>query len=35
MANNFFIYKNLKLENHLIEENTKEIIKNIYEKARK
>jgi len=33
MANNFFIYKNLKVGKSLIEENTKEIIKTIYEKA--
>ena len=35
MANNFFIYKNLKVGKSLIEENTKEIIKTIYEKAKK
>ena len=35
MANNFFIYKNLKIGKSLIEENTKEIIKTIYEKAKK
>jgi len=35
MANNFFIYKNLKVGKSLIEENTKEIIKIIYEKADK
>ena len=34
MANNFFIYKNLKVGKSLIEENTKEIIKKIYEKAK-
>jgi len=34
MANNFFIYKDLKIGKSLIEENTKEIIKNIYEKAK-
>ena len=33
MANNFFIYKNLKVGKSLIEENTKEIIKKIYEKT--
>ena len=33
MANNFFIYKNLKVGKSLIEENTREIIKKIYEKA--
>ena len=33
MANNFFIYKNLKVGKSLIEENTKEIIENIYKKA--
>ena len=32
-ANNFFIYKNLKVGKSLVEENTREIIKNIYEKA--
>ena len=35
MANNFFIYKNYKVGKSLIEENTKEIIKKIYEKANK
>ena len=35
MANNFFVYKNLKVGKSLIEENTKEIIKNIYENAEK
>jgi len=35
MANNFFIYKNIKVGKSLIEENTKEIIKTIYEKADK
>jgi phosphoglycerate kinase len=34
MANNFFVYKNLKIGKSLIEENTKEIIKGIYEKAK-
>ena len=33
MANNFFIYKNFKVGKSLIESNTKEIIKNIYDKA--
>jgi phosphoglycerate kinase len=33
MANNFFIYKNLKVGKSLIENNTKEIIKKIYDKA--
>ena len=33
MANNFFIYKNFKVGKSLIEENTKEIIKDIYKKA--
>ncbi len=33
MANNFFVYKNIKVGKSLIEENTKEIIKKIYEKA--
>ena len=35
MANNFFVYKNLKVGKSLIEENTREIIKKIYEKAKK
>ena len=35
MANNFFVYNNLKVGKSLIEENTKEIIKKIYEKAEK
>ena len=35
MANNFFVYKNLKVGKSLIEENTKEIIQAIYEKAKK
>ena len=35
MANNFFVYKNLKVGKSLVEENTKEIIKDIYEKAKK
>ena len=34
MANNFFVYKNFKIGKSLIEENTREIIKNIYEKAK-
>jgi phosphoglycerate kinase len=34
MANNFFIYKNIKVGKSLIEENTKEIVKKIYEKAK-
>ena len=34
MANNFFIYKNFKIGKSLIEENTKEIIQLIYEKAK-
>ena len=33
MANNFFVYKNLKVGKSLIEENTQEIIKTIYKKA--
>ncbi len=33
MANNFFIYKNLKIGKSLIENNTKGIIKKIYDKA--
>jgi phosphoglycerate kinase len=35
MANNFFIYKNLKVGKSLIENNTKEIINTIYQKAKK
>ncbi len=35
MANNFFVYKNLKIGKSLIEDNTKEIIKTIYKKAKK
>ena len=35
MANNFFIYKNFKVGKSLIENNTKEIIKKIYDKATK
>ena len=35
MANNFLVYKNLKIGKSLIEENTKEVIKEIYEKAEK
>ena len=35
MANNFFIYKNLKIGKSLIEKNTEETIKKIYEKANK
>ena len=34
MANNFFVYDNLKVGKSLIEKNTKEIIKEIYEKAK-
>ena len=34
MANNFFAYKNLKVGKSLIEEDTKKIIKEIYEKAK-
>jgi len=33
MANNFFVYKNFKVGKSLIEGNTKDIIKRIYEKA--
>ncbi len=33
MANNFFVYKNLKIGKSLIEENTKTVIKDIYKKA--
>ena len=35
MANNFFVYKNLKVGKSLIENDTKEIIKEIYNKAEK
>ena len=35
MANNFFIYKNFKVGKSLVESNTKEIIKKIYDKASK
>ena len=35
MANNFFVYKNFKVGKSLVEENTKEIIKIIYEEAEK
>ena len=35
MANNFFIYKNFKVGKSLIENNTKEIIKKIYDEAKK
>ncbi len=35
MANNFFVYKNFEVGNSLIEDNTKEIIKEIYLKAKK
>jgi phosphoglycerate kinase len=35
MANNFLIYKDLKVGKSLIEEDTKEVIKEIYEKAKK
>jgi phosphoglycerate kinase len=34
MANNFFVYKNIKVGKSLVEENTKKIIKTIYEKAK-
>jgi len=34
MANNFFVYKNLKVGKSLIEGNTKKIIEKIYEKAK-
>ena len=33
MANNFFLYKNLKIGKSLIEENTNKVIKDIYKKA--
>ena len=35
MANNFFIYKNFNVGKSLIENNTNEIIKQIYDKAKK
>ena len=35
MANNFFVYKNFKIGKSLIENNTNEIIKKIYDKAKK
>ena len=34
MANNFFIYKSFKVGNSIIENNTNEIIKKIYKKAK-
>jgi phosphoglycerate kinase len=34
MANNFFVYKNIKVGKSLIEKNTKEIIEKIYKKAK-
>ena len=34
MANNFFLYKNFKVGKSLVEKNTKEVIKNIYKKAK-
>ena len=34
MANNFFVYKNIKVGKSLVEKSTNEIIKNIYEKAK-
>ena len=34
MANNFFVYKNLTVGKSLVENNTKEIIKEIYKKAK-
>jgi len=33
MANNFFVYKNLKVGKSLVENNTKEVIEKIYKKA--
>ena len=33
MANNFFLYKNLKIGKSLIEENTNKLIEDIYKKA--
>ena len=35
MANNFFVYKNIKIGKSLVEKNTKEIIKKIYENSKK
>ena len=35
MANNFFVYKDLKVGKSLVEKNTKEIIETIYKKAKK
>ena len=35
MANNFLVHKNFKVGKSLIEENTRDIIENIYEKAKK
>ena len=35
MANNFFVYKNFKVGKSLIEKNTKDIIADIYKKAKK
>ena len=35
MANNFFVYKNLKVGKSLVEINSKEVIKKIYEEANK
>ena len=35
MANNFFVYKNFKVGKSLIEQNTKDIIEDIYAKAKK
>ncbi len=35
MANNFFVYKNFKVGKSLVENNTKEIVKKIYEQASK
>tara|TARA_B100001248_G_C27344992_1_gene438249 strand:- start:1 stop:1191 length:1191 start_codon:yes stop_codon:yes gene_type:complete len=34
MANNFFVYKNIKVGKSLVEKNTQEIIKTIYKKAK-
>ena len=33
MANNFLVYKNLKVGKSLVENNTKEVIEKIYKKA--
>ena len=35
MANNFYVYKNFKIGKSLVEKNTNEIVRKIYEKAKK